>query len=523
MITLETNFTTLITMIEDIKDIDFNPAFQKAVELIEKTDKHIFITGKAGVGKSTLLFYCQNHCPKNMVILAPTGVAALNVKGQTIHRFFGFPVNVSPEKILSGQIQPRAKRIYKNLQSIIIDEVSMLRADILDCIDSFLRLYGPQKDKAFGGVQMIFVGDLYQLPPVVSETEQNIFNQKYTSPYFFSAQSFMSISIEVVELTQIYRQQDEVFINILNAIRENKVTEKEFRLLNSRLTKQINEKEFYINLTTTNKLADNINQNKLQQLDGVLYKSQAIIDGAFNSEYYPTSEQLEFKLGAQIMFLNNDSKNRWVNGSLGHIEEIKISHDKPKYIRVRLQKDYKLVDVFPYSWEIYKYSLEDKEIISEVIGSFTQFPFRLAWAVTIHKSQGKTFDKINIDIGRGTFATGQLYVALSRCTTLNGISLSKPLHPSDVLTDYRINEFMQSYLPAKELSQHDKKSLILSAIPQRQKLQINYKKTDGSCSTRIIIPIRIQNTDTLLAFCTQRGQQRSFCISRIESIKTIKE
>lgn len=505
------------------EQIDLNPAFQKALDLIENTGKHVFITGKAGVGKSTLLSYCREHCQKNMVILAPTGVAALNVKGQTIHRFFGFPINASPEKITSGLIQPRAKRIYKNLETVIIDEVSMLRADILDCIDAFLKLYGPEKDKSFGGVQMILVGDLYQLPPVITGPEQNFFAQKYSSPYFFSAEAFRSMSLEVVELTKIYRQSDETFINLLNSIRRNAISPDELNLLNSRLNNRHNKEDFYINLTTTNKLADTTNQNELASLDGVLYSAQAVVDGTFSPDYYPTAEKLDFKLGSQVMFLNNDAKNRWVNGSVGHIEDIKFSNDKIRYVRVRLQNDYKLVDVFPYTWEVYKYTLEGKEIISEVIGSFTQYPFRLAWAVTIHKSQGKTFDRVTIDIGSGTFATGQLYVALSRCTSFDGICLTKPLRREHILTDSRINEFMLSYCSAAGLSDTDKASLISAAIPLRRKLEISYRKTDKSLSRRVIVPLRINKDGNLLAFCTQRGQQRSFCLSRIESIKTVQD
>ena len=498
--------------------LDFNPAFQKAFDLIENTGKHLFITGKAGVGKSTLLNYCREHSKKNIVVLAPTGVAALNVHGQTIHRFFNFPINVSVEKISSGLVLPRVKRIYKNLETLIIDEISMLRADILDCIDAFLKIYGPQTDVPFGGVQIVLVGDLYQLPPVVSKQEQDVFFSKYDSPYFFSADIFKSMPLEVIELTKIYRQQDEHFIHLLNHIRNNNVNDEELQELNCSATRSFSSDDFNIHLTTTNTLSDQINQQELNKLEGSLYQSHAIIDGQFSPDFYPTAETLEFKLGSQIMFLNNDSKNRWVNGSVGYIEDIKFRNDKILYLKIRLQKEYKLVDVFPYTWEIYKYTLEGREIVSEIIGSFTQYPFRLAWAVTIHKSQGKTFDNVTIDIGNGTFATGQLYVALSRCTSLSGIKITKPLQKHHILTDDRICRFMLSYGPLQELSATDKCHIIQQAILKKQKLEITYQKINHEISHRIIVPLRIKE-DNLLAYCTQRNQQRSFCLSRILSLK----
>ncbi len=503
--------------------IEINPGFAKAYELIENTRKHVFITGKAGSGKSTLLEYCCRNCSKNMVVVAPTGVAALNVHGQTIHRFFGFPLNISVEKITTFQFTPRAKRIYKRLETLVIDEVSMLRADILDCIDAFLRLYGPAEGLPFGGVQMVFVGDLYQLPPVVSNQEAAFFGARYTSPYFFSADVFKAIPLEIIELTKIYRQTDQEFIKLLSRIRSNSITSDDVKKLNSRLNQTPDRSKyenFCITLTTTNKLADDINRRELENLEGRSFVAAAQIDGTFSADFYPTSEILEFKAGAQIMFLNNDAKNRWVNGSVGHIEEVKFSEDHIRFIRVRLHEDARLVDVFPFTWEIFKYRLEGNEIISDVVGSFTQFPFRLAWAVTIHKSQGKTFDKIEVNIGNGTFATGQLYVALSRCTSFEGISLTRPLRREHILTDYRISEFMHRVGAAPELSPLNKLQLLQQAVLSRQKLAVSYQKTDGSTSQRIIIPLHI-NGANLLAFCTQRGEQRSFTIERIKTIEAV--
>lgn len=502
------------------KQLDINADFKKAFDIIENSRRHLFITGKAGAGKSTLLEYCRDNCRKNMVIIAPTGVAALNVRGQTVHRFFGFPINISVEKITSFEFSPRAKRIYKKLETLVIDEVSMLRADILDCIDAFLRLYGPEEGAPFGGVQMVFVGDLYQLPPVVSPQEQEFFGKHYTSPYFFSADAFRAITLEVIELTKIYRQKDVEFIELLSRIRDNSATPADIKLLNSRLNAAAADADnFRISLTTTNRQADQINLAGLDKLAGTLYSSQAVIDGAFSPEYYPAAEKLEFKLGAQVMFLNNDLKNRWVNGSVGHIEEIKTDSDgRLRYVRIRLREASRAVDVFPYTWEIFKYRLEGSEIISDVVGSFTQFPFRLAWAVTIHKSQGKTFDNVEIDIGSGTFATGQLYVALSRCTSFAGISLKKPLSPRHILTDSRIGEFMNLYLGRGHLSPFNKMQLLNRAADTRSKLEITYLKTSGETSRRIIVPLHIREGN-LLAYCTQRNQQRTFAIERIQEIK----
>lgn len=499
--------------------IEINPEFEQALKTIENTPRHLFITGKAGTGKSTLLEYCYNNCRKNMVLLAPTGVAALNIKGQTIHRFFGFPINITVEKITSHQFLPRAKRIYKNLETIIIDEASMLRADLLDCINAFLQLYGPEPEKPFGGVQLVFVGDLYQLPPVITPQEQDYFYRKYPSPYFFSADIFKKIPLDVIELTKIYRQKDTDFIEMLSRFRSNSITAEDLSRLNSRLNaeqKFYNLTDYQISLTTTNQQADTINQQHLDDLDGIAYCATAVIDGNFNEEYFPTLENLFFKIGAQIMFLNNDAKNRWVNGSLGYIEKISLENGRIKHVSVRLHDNCKLVEVFPYSWEIFKYTMEGKEIISEVIGSFAQFPFRLAWAVTIHKSQGKTFDHVCLDIGRGTFAPGQLYVALSRCTSFEGLSLTRPVSRSHVLTDARIFDFMSQYNP-QELSADNRLQLLQNGIAKRSKLEIAYTKANGEQSRRIIVPLHIRD-GKLLAFCTQRQEQRTFILERITRI-----
>ncbi len=502
--------------------VEINSEFEQALHLLEHSSEHLFITGKAGTGKSTLLNYAYEHTNKKVVLLAPTGVAALNIKGQTIHRFFGFPINITPSKIENLDFKPRTTRIFKHIDTIIIDEVSMLRADILDCIDTFLRMYGNHKNQAFGGIQLIFVGDLYQLPPVISNQEKELFLEQYQTPYFFGANVFKQIPLKVIELKKIYRQKDNDFIHLLNNIRNNMATADDIKKLNERVGADINisgAEHFKITLTTTNRSADDVNQQMLDALDTTSYISEAEIDGDFSKEYYPAAEHLEFKIGSQIMFLNNDSKNRWVNGSVGHITGIKLREGRLSRIDVRLQAGQRLVAVFPYEWEVCKYKLEGKEIISEVVGTFIQYPFRLAWAVTIHKSQGKTFDNVEIDIGQGTFAAGQLYVALSRCTSFEGISLKKAISQRNVMVDEQINTFLCQYCEDTAMPERLKHQLIIQAISSRTELLIIYRKPDGNNYKRAIFPQEIYG-NTLIAQCTIRQELRSFDIKRIINIIT---
>ncbi len=515
-------------------NIEINEQFQRALHLMDDTDQCLFITGKAGTGKSTLLsHYCANT-RKKPVVLAPTGVAALNVKGQTIHNFFNFYVDVTPQKIKEKKIKPRGDktRLYKNLKSIIIDEVSMVRADLLDCIDIFLRMYGPVLDAPFGGVQMIFVGDLYQLPPVVTGQEKEIFTTHYKTPFFFSAHVMENLPLEIVELEKVYRQKDQDFVDLLNRIRNNSVEEPDILRLNSRFgvetkTSAPADKDgFYISLTTTNKKADEINDENLQSLKGKLHIAQAQIAGDFGKEYFPTATELQFKVGAQIMLLNNDSKKRWVNGSIGVIEAYKRDEEGERYVEVRLQdSDEDIVWVYPYTWEVYRFTLEEGAIISEPVGSFTQFPFRLAWAITIHKSQGKTFDHVMIDIGSGTFVAGQMYVALSRCTSFEGILLKTQIRKQHIRTDYRIFSFLTGYQYRKaeqELSLEDKVVLIQQAIKDKARLQMTYLKANDTKSERAIIPREVgpqtyqgKKFTGLRAFCVQRQEDRTFRVDRI--------
>lgn len=519
--------------------LDINAEFRQAIDLLENSGKNLFITGKAGTGKSTLLDYFCKNTDKNPVVLAPTGVAALNVKGQTIHRFFNFYIDVTPEKILSKEITPRNKKIYKKISMIIIDEVSMLRADLLDCIDVFLRMYGRDQAKPFGGVQMVFVGDLYQLPPVVGRNEREIFENHYNSPYFFSSQVMIEADFELIELETVYRQKDEEFVHLLNKIRNNTVEDSDIEELNKRYITNDNDtqddsqkdEEFKINLTTTNQKADEINEEHLNSLSGRCYKNKANISGDFGKEYYPTLSELRYKIGSQIMLLNNDSKQRWVNGTMAIIEDRGTDSDGEQYLKVRLSDNNRVVSVYPHVWEVYKFKLEDDLIISHPAGSFTQYPFRLAWAVTIHKSQGKTFDNVAIDIGKGTFAGGQVYVALSRCTSFQGITLTVPIKKHHIRTDYRISRFLTSkaYKKAeKGFSMDDKIIMIEKAIANKTKLEMTYLKANDTKSIRQIIPLTVgeeQYKDKkfmgMNAYCLKRNEERMFSLIRILDMKAV--
>lgn len=466
-------------------------------------------------------------------MLAPTGVAALNVKGQTIHSFFNFYVDVTPDKILNRKTKPRNTKLYKKLKTIIIDEVSMVRADLLDCIDVFLRIYGPDVKKPFGGVQMIFVGDLYQLPPVFSGEEGGVFTTHYDTPYFFSAHAIRQVKLEIIELEKVYRQKDEEFVGLLNRIRNNYVDASDIVHLNSRLIKAEAKKEdeFYISLTTTNKKADEINDAHLNALPGRVHNADAIIKGEFGKEYFPTATMLQFKVGSQIMLLNNDPKKRWVNGSIGIIESIKENAAGDEYINVRLQDSNRLCSVERHLWEVYRFSFNEEKIVSEAVGTFKQYPFRLAWAITIHKSQGKTFERVIIDIGSGTFASGQTYVALSRCTSFEGVILKTPIKPHHIRTDARIFKFLTNYQYKKSaeiLPLEDKIALIQKAINEKFKLDMTYLKVNDSKSTRIITPLTVGTEEYhgkkfpgMKALCSTQNIVKMFHVERILKLERV--
>jgi deoxyadenosine/deoxycytidine kinase len=513
------------------RNIEFNELFQKALDQMENTSRHVFITGKAGTGKSTLLDYFQNHTKKKLVVLAPTGVSALNVRGQTIHSFFGFKPNVTLKSI--KKIKKSGKNIYKELDAIVIDETSMVRADLLDCIDKFLRL-NAKKRKPFGGVQMIFIGDLYQLPPVVTSSEKEFFNTHYQTPYFFDAIVMKELDMEFIELEKIYRQRDKDFIAILNAIRNNSVTGEQLTTLNQRCDPDFvpNPKNFYIWLASLNSAAEKINREYLSGIALPLITYHGNIHGDFKQDSLPTQIDLQVKKDAQVMLLNNDSLFRWVNGSIGKIVDIVKQKGEADVIIVKLLTG-EIVEVMPYRWELFNYHFDKgkNSIESEVVGSFTQYPLKLAWAVTIHKSQGKTFENVVIDIGRGTFASGQVYVALSRCTRLDGIVLKKPIEKRHIFMDWRVVKFMTQFqykLSENRYPLERKINLIKSTIENRQKIEILYLKNNDVKSRRIITPTFVGKMEysgkTYLgmeAFCHLRNEKRIFRIDRILEIREV--
>lgn len=425
------------------EQLELTAEFLRAYDLMESTKPCTFITGKAGTGKSTLLQYFKEKTNKEVVFLAPTGVSALNIGGATIHSFFRFPPRLlSLEEIRI--VAKKRRKLYQSLHTIVIDEVSMVRADMIDIIDRFMRLNGNQSSRPFGGVQMIFIGDLFQLPPVIATDEETaLLETRYRSPYFFSAHVFQRIEIEKIELTQIFRQKDAGFINLLNALRDNSISGAQIQQFNHCCQPAFNAHpdELYITLTTTNQIANRINEQQLAKLPTALLQFTGQInekkDKKFEAGALPTEKLLSLKKDAQVMFVKNDAEQRWVNGTLGKIKSL----NKNDIIVETIDKMVYLVK--PARWEILEYQFDENKqrLVTEVTASFTQYPLRLAWAITIHKSQGQQFDKVIIDLGRGTFAHGQLYVALSRCKTLEGLVLKTQLRPKDVIVDNRVLEF----------------------------------------------------------------------------------
>ena len=554
-----------------------NPEAQEALQIMGQSNDNLFLTGEAGTGKSTLLQYFRLTSQKNLAVLAPTGVAAINVGGQTIHSFCAFGPDITLNKVKklgpgSGKFQ-----LLQKLNTLIIDEISMVRADLLDCVDKFLRLNGPASSQPFGGIQMIFIGDLYQLPPVDRDfvTGDGLFDA-YKSPYFFDSHAFKGAKFHHIQLKQIYRQKDQVFIDVLNAVRNNAVTEDHLSIINQRsqvagakfTPSQFSEEKNGALLSTADKMSDNVNNSTktgagftfekfaiyltphnhqarkvnnyfLERLTAPLKTYRGIVRGSFEDREPPTDINLQIKIGAQIMMLNNDQRKRWVNGTMGKVVGIKQNNnndnndnadvaqahglpdddeDYPSYlsnpsysttpsrfagypslaggdapqlsakprssppfqggapreaggggwspdeqdlddedppassdaILIELETG-ETVYVEPHTWEMFQFTLDKKtqKVDSKTTGTFTQYPFKLAWAVTIHKAQGKTFDKVYIDLSTGTFAHGQLYVALSRCRTLEGLYLKRPITQGDIILDNRIVEFLHSLNPAE--------------------------------------------------------------------------
>lgn len=427
-----------------------NEQLELAWQFVERTGVNVFLTGKAGTGKTTFLRQLKERSPKRMIVVAPTGVAAINAGGVTIHSFFQFPLapyvpgssfNTKDERF---RFSKEKKRIIRTLDLLVIDEISMVRADLLDQIDAVLRLH-KDRNRSFGGVQLLMIGDLSQLAPVARESDWTLLREYYTTPYFFGSKALQQTKHVTIELQHVYRQTDTTFVDILNEVRENRLTANGLAMLNSRYCKEekVLNSEGVIRLTTHNLTANNYNEQRMDSLKGKRYTYEAEITGTFPESSYPAEKTLELKKGSQVMFLKNDTQGaRYYNGKLGIITSLDDDH-----IKVRGLDDDTEVEVTPDVWTNARYVIdkESKEIREEIDGEFRQYPLRLAWAITVHKSQGLTFDRAVIDVN-AAFAAGQVYVALSRLRSLEGLLLTAPLSPAAVKTDVAVTQYMNTEL-----------------------------------------------------------------------------
>ena len=422
-----------------------NIELKTAWEFVEKTGKSVFLTGKAGTGKTTFLKKVVEQSKKRVVVVAPTGIAAINAGGVTIHSFFQLPLHpfIPGMKVESKFAFSKEKRsIIKTIDILIIDEISMVRCDLLEAIDSVLRRFR-NKYKPFGGVQLLMIGDLQQLSPVITDEEFQLLAPYYSSPYFFGSRALSAVDYVTIELKEVYRQQDQHFIDILNSVRCGRPSPEVIRALNSRYDPHFipGADEGYIRLTTHNQIADNYNSQQLSLIDESVHSFDAQVSGNFPEYAYPTEARLELKVGAQVMFVKNDpsSEKRYYNGKIGVVTDF-----FEEYILVQCPGDDEKIAVEPLEWENSRYVINEQtqEMETEVQGLFRQYPLRLAWAITIHKSQGLTFDKAIIDAA-SSFASGQVYVALSRCRTLEGMVLATPLRADSVITDLHVEDYIE--------------------------------------------------------------------------------
>jgi ATP-dependent exoDNAse (exonuclease V) alpha subunit len=407
------------------------PEYAAALDFVRSGEGHLFVTGRAGTGKSTLLRALRDMIEDELVVLAPTGLAAVNVGGQTIHSFFGFPPRlIRPEDIRRS----RNGALMRRLKLLVIDEVSMVRSDLMSAIDQSLRVNRGRAREPFGGLRLVMFGDLHQLPPVVRDAEvAEHLEASFGGPFFFSVPALRErASTSLLELSHVFRQSDQALLRVLNRVRDGEADEGDLELLNTRVSpaRTLSEGERYVILTPTNAAAQRINMAYLEALPGTARTYEAGVTGEFSDTAHPTDQALILKSGAKVILIRNDSDRRWVNGTVARISRL---DDKRVWIEVGGKEH----EIEPMSWEARRYAYDKaaEKIVETIAGTFKQFPVRLAWALTIHKAQGLTLENVYIDLGRGTFAHGQAYVALSRCTSLEGLTLARPLQPRDILFD----------------------------------------------------------------------------------------